>query len=57
MKIVKSPYLSKKYYWILTKFGVLQHILNLMRFSKALLHYLRSDKINEQKQQILMEKT
>jgi len=22
------------YYWILTKFGVLQHILNLMRFQK-----------------------
>jgi len=29
----------------LIKFGVLQHILNLMRFSKALSQYLRSDKV------------
>ena len=32
------------YYWILTKFGVLQNILNLMMFSKALSQYLRCDK-------------
>jgi len=45
----------------LTKFGVLQHVLNLMRFSKALSQNLRCDKvtINEYKtaNRLLMEKT
>jgi len=36
LKIVKLPLSQWKYCWILTKFGVLQHVLNLMRFSKAL---------------------
>ena len=40
LKIVKSPS-QWNCYWILTKFGVLQHILNLMRFSKALSQYFR----------------
>ena len=64
-KCVRPPFwrslnhhISVKNHPILTKFGVLQQILNLMRFWKALSQYLRCDKvtINEKKQQILMEK-
>ena len=45
LKIVKLPLSQWKYCWILTKFGVLQHVLNLMRFSKALYQNLRCDKV------------
>ena len=41
--------------WRMTKFGVLQQILNLMRSRKALSQYLRCDRTSK-KQQILMKK-
>jgi len=43
LKIVKLPYpIENVGFW--QKFGVLHHILNLMRFSKALSQHLRCDK-------------